>query len=353
LYLNRPAPDYTRLDALLEQAEKKATQKVAFYQLEAESWKRRGVTNKYLNALEQAYKLAPDTATTVVYVSALLDNNQADKVDPILQGVTQKDATWVLAFNARLLAKQKQDSADQAFKTLLETCPGDDLPFVLTQMEKAYGVKDGIAKLDAWKINRGEDWLYCMRLADWYSMNGSPDAAKRSRELLDKAMTLAKLPEQKAETEYRLGTISQQANNAAEAEKYYLSSLKVLPDNVQCLNNLAYLYTNDMGKASEALQYAKKAARLAPTNSDVLDTYGWTLMKLNQLNEALPILQQAVEAEQPAAVCRYHLGLLYEQQGNYEFARNCFKAGLEMLGGKKDDPLYKQCQEALDRIASK
>lgn len=354
LYLNRPTPDYTHLDALLEQAQKKATQKVMFYKLEAEGRKRRGQTTEQIRALEKAYELSPDRASTEALVSVLIDANQADRAAQVLQAAPEKEAIWVKALSARLMAKQKRVAeAEDAFKSAVENCQGGDLLFVLEQMERAYGAKEGIAKLDAWKVNRSEDWLFNLRLADWYGMSNLSDAVARSKALLEKALTLAKQPEQKAEIEAKLGIMHYRMNDMSSAEKYYLSSLKEMPDNAQCLNNLAYLYANDLKRPGDALAYAKKAARLAPSSSDVLDTYGLTLLKLDQTGEALRVLQQAIEADNPSPVCRFHLGQAYEKQNSFEYARNSYKGCLEMLADKKDDPLYKQCQESLDRIRSK
>ena len=90
-----------------------------------------------------------------------------------------------------------------------------------------------------------------------------------------------------------LAIINNEHGNYEEATKLYERSLEIKKDNPLILNNLAYSYfkTNN----PKALETAHKAYKLAPNYAAVSDTYGWILLKNNQLDKALPILAKAAK----------------------------------------------------------
>jgi putative PEP-CTERM system TPR-repeat lipoprotein len=77
------------------------------------------------------------------------------------------------------------------------------------------------------------------------------------------------------------------------ALKNYELALKIEPDNVYALNNLAYLYLQK-NRLDDAEQKAFRALELQPDQAYVLDTYGQVLIAKKQYQKAIPYFTRAV-----------------------------------------------------------
>ena len=138
-----------------------------------------------------------------------------------------------------------------------------------------------------------------------------------------------------------------------QAERAYLAALEADGNDLASLNNLAYLYANDLNQADKALPYVTRAARLAPDSGDVLDTLGWTLAKTGSYAEAERKLTRALQLitdPANAAQAHYHLGWVYEQTHRPSEAAKHYHQGIETLQGRQDDPVRKDLLEALNRV---
>ncbi len=74
------------------------------------------------------------------------------------------------------------------------------------------------------------------------------------------------------------------------ARDAYEKVLAVAPDNVTALNNLAYLYAQNLGQLDKGYQLARHAQDLNPTNSSTADTLGWIFSRQGQYTSALNLL---------------------------------------------------------------
>lgn len=81
---------------------------------------------------------------------------------------------------------------------------------------------------------------------------------------------------------------SEIANTFIKAKRYgdaaeaYERVLELTPNNVFVMNNYAYLLADFLGRAEDALVFAKVAVERNPQNIDLLDTLGWVYFKLGQ-----------------------------------------------------------------------
>ena len=105
--------------------------------------------------------------------------------------------------------------------------------------------------------------------------------------------------------------LSAQANDYLLAEDYK-KAVVILeqidqrePNSAINLNNLAWSYQQLSHPA--ALATAKRAYQLAPDYASIVDTYGWLLFAHKQFNEAVAVLQQAVDLEPNNSVIAEHL----------------------------------------------
>jgi len=91
----------------------------------------------------------------------------------------------------------------------------------------------------------------------------------------------------------------------AEAKQHFQFLLDVEPENPVALNNLAWLYLEE-GDA-QALSLARRAYLIQPKSPDILDTYGWIMVKLGNKKDGMAMLERAFELAPNDVTIRQHL----------------------------------------------
>ena len=88
----------------------------------------------------------------------------------------------------------------------------------------------------------------------------------------------------------------QKAGQETQAIEQYEMLVAQKPDSALALNNMAWLYFKQPGTENRmrALEMAQKAHRLAPTNYDIGDTYGWIQVQSGQFDDGLATLREAL-----------------------------------------------------------
>lgn len=84
---------------------------------------------------------------------------------------------------------------------------------------------------------------------------------------------------------------AQNTKNVDGAIKWYEKAIELAPNSPIALNNLAWLYYER--KDSRAVDLAKRAAQLAPSAGEILDTYGWILVETGNVKEGISVLERA------------------------------------------------------------
>ena len=97
--------------------------------------------------------------------------------------------------------------------------------------------------------------------------------------------------------------------------KIYEQILAGDPSNERVLNNLAMLYIND-GNYNKAQEYAERAYKQSPDRPEIADTYGWVLVKLDQAERGLELLQTALAAIPDNPDVHYHVAAAQYASGN-------------------------------------
>jgi Tfp pilus assembly protein PilF len=100
-----------------------------------------------------------------------------------------------------------------------------------------------------------------------------------------------------------------------EAVEVLRGGLPALQDDVDTLNNLAWILTNERIDPAEGLELARRARALAPEDAAVLDTFGWSAIRAGKPAEAIAALQDAWQRTSDAEV-RAHLGVALAESGN-------------------------------------
>lgn len=110
------------------------------------------------------------------------------------------------------------------------------------------------------------------------------------------------------------------------AAEQYEQVIKLEPDHMLALNNLALVYAklND----PKALEVAARVHRLHPKNPYVLDTYGWLLVMNKQAERGLPLLEKAANELRQLPTVRYHFAAALAATGEARRARRELEAAL-------------------------
>lgn len=109
---------------------------------------------------------------------------------------------------------------------------------------------------------------------------------------------------------------------------YYERLVGLLPKDAVAHNNFANLLTEI--DSERALKAAQRAFELDPTDPAILDTYGWALVQIGDLETGLSHLRDAVVRNGRSAVTRYHLGVALEEYGNRGEARRQLQQALQI-----------------------
>lgn len=119
----------------------------------------------------------------------------------------------------------------------------------------------------------------------------------------------------------QLGILNTVAGDVEKSIDAYQKVLKLFPDNLLAVNNLAAILVE-----SDDQQRVEKAGRLVAALKDseypaFLDTYGWASYKNGKIDDALIALESAAKKEGAIPEMHYHLAMVYIDKGRVEEAK--------------------------------
>ncbi len=121
----------------------------------------------------------------------------------------------------------------------------------------------------------------------------------------------------------------------------YEAVIERQPQNVVALNNLALIYLNQ--KNVRGLELAQSAYNLRSESPGVIDTYGWGLVQFGNAPRGLELIQKAAKLAPTNSEIRLHLAAALIKTGKKDEAR----AELQQLLAKASEPQLRQSAEAL------
>lgn len=134
-----------------------------------------------------------------------------------------------------------------------------------------------------------------------------------------------------------------------EAAQCYEEVLKRTPGSPVALNNYAYLLAEANTRLDEAEAMANRALAAEPNNPVYLDTLGWIYYRQGRYQQAVQLLEQAVQDAPQEPELRYHLGMAYWMRGRLPEARVELRKAANLWRIQKGKP-YEEALKALEQV---
>jgi tetratricopeptide (TPR) repeat protein len=144
-------------------------------------------------------------------------------------------------------------------------------------------------------------------------------------------------------TLFTLGSALERVGQVDSSIAVFERLLKLQPNFHPALNYLGYMLADQGIRLREAKQMIEDALAQDSLNPAYLDSYGWVLFKMGDLDEAEKYIRKALEQMQNDVVIWDHLAEIYYARGLREQAREMWEKALAL------DPDNATIREKLDR----
>jgi Flp pilus assembly protein TadD len=163
-------------------------------------------------------------------------------------------------------------------------------------------------------------------------MNGAIEAFRKAKEI-DPANYLPVL---------ELALLYNRTGRDEEARKTYEEVIKLQPDNVEALNNLAYIKADNGVDLDQALAYAQRAQQKRPNDPNVIDTLALIYIHKNLTDDSLRMLRDLVSKTPNNATFHLHLALALYQKGDRPEAKKELETALRNKPNDRDQSRIKE-----------
>ena len=121
--------------------------------------------------------------------------------------------------------------------------------------------------------------------------------------------------------------------------------LEDAPKSVMALNNLAWLYF-ERGD-NRAVDYARRAFEGAPNRAEIMDTFGWILVRSGETEQGLALLEKAARAAPNLAEIHYHLAAALAKAGDKTRSKSILG---KVLKSAQEFPTKEDAQKLFDSL---
>jgi tetratricopeptide (TPR) repeat protein len=348
--------NWLSLERLIKQRKEMHPDSTAPYLAEARMWAQRGNDGRRVRALSRAVQVARTPATFAAYLRGLVQTGRHQQTLDALEGDVPQGLEQLtpLIRAAALAGTGKTSEADNMFRRILQRGSTAMAMQVVPMAVAGYGSEDGAKKLFRWIDLRPRDGHYIHQVARLMQSLQEEGALRRAAQLHRQVVDLAadgSMLQGQAFT--GLGVAEYHLGNYKEARDAYLKALAIRRNDIQALNNLAYLFVDGLNQPADGLKYAKRAIEVQPRNPNVLDTYGWALAHTGRLTEARKALERAVRLSR-TPVTLHHLGWVYEKADNLTDALRTYRDAVLLIEEGAGDPELKSTlNQAIARVQKK
>jgi Flp pilus assembly protein TadD len=132
------------------------------------------------------------------------------------------------------------------------------------------------------------------------------------------------------------------SGRSEEARRSYEDTLKLQPDNVDALNNLAYLKADSGVDLDQALAYAQRAQQKRPNDPEIQDTVALIYIRKNLTDDGLRMLRELVNQKPGSPTFHLHLAMALYQKGDRPMAKKELETALRNKPTEKEQGEIKQ-----------
>ncbi len=237
----------------------------------------------------------------------------SDTINKILSLKDDHERALLTRFNLSL----RQGELEQAQSDLdaYVTAYPESLDAIVSRGDMALYRKEYPAALQIYQqaLQQQETSLVVFRIVNTYlAMNDKENA----RGMLEQ--WIKEHPDDK-QVKLVLASRYQQENDIERAIQLYEEVIREDASNMIALNNLAWMYLEIDQK--KAINLAERAFRLAPEQPEVMDTFGWLLVKQgSQLERGVQLIKAALEKNPETDSIRYHYAYALAKSGDRQRA---------------------------------
>ena len=147
---------------------------------------------------------------------------------------------------------------------------------------------------------------------------------------------LKKIPDNSFDLVFADPPYNMQIGDWKQAEKDFLDSLKVKPNQAYVINYLAYSWIEKGINIEKSLKMLEEANRLRSNDGYITDSLGWALYKLKKYNKAKEYLKKAVQLMPSDPIVNDHFGDILWMNGDKLQARYYWKYVLNLENAEDD-----------------
>jgi tetratricopeptide (TPR) repeat protein len=301
------------LDGALEiyrQLEKSSPQNLEIPLLAGSTFVQQKNYNAAREEFSRALKLSPDSFQALEQLADLdlTENQSADAAQLVEKaaGKNPRQANLRVLQAKIFLAQDKTNSAETALSTAIKLQPESQPAYLL--------------------------------LAQLYF-----DTKQNQKALATLDAAIGKNP-QDAAAFMLVGMIQADGKNFQAAAGAYEKILAINPKFAPALNNLAWLYSEQLGQIEKGFELAQRARQLFPNDPSTADTLGWILFQKGQFPDAANLLAESARKLPDEQEVQFHLGMTRYMMGDEKSARVAFENALQT---KADFSGRDECAECL------
>ena len=140
---------------------------------------------------------------------------------------------------------------------------------------------------------------------------------------------------------FDIAAAQERSGNYKKAEYYFMKVMELDPKNAAAANYLGYLWADLNIKLEKAKKLIEIALKSDPKNPAFLDSYGWVLFRMGNLEESEKYILSSMENLYDDPVAYEHIGDIYRAQKRYEEAVKAYEKCVELGSEVKDKILIK------------
>ena len=237
------------------------------------------------------------------------------------------------ALAVALYKSGNKPEAQKEFDSQLESEPNDPGPLLAqVQLLKDDKAWDELSrKVVGWYEKHPEDSRTTVSVARELMLAADGQARKTAEEILRMVL---KNNSDSIETMSVLAILLQISGRSEESSTLYQRILKLDPENIISMNNLAWILSEVQGKHQEALDLALRGLKIAPNYYDLIDTCGVIYYRLGEFDKAIRDFTECIKLYPditPSSIgTRFYLARAFAELGQKDKAIQYLKEALEL-----------------------